>query len=118
MRKSIATHSDVKKKLCELYNELVGQPCWIWRFTTEILLLRRGQKEALLFCGRQFRFVVNNSSVRFVERRKQVREIPEPDNRTEEKEQSESRKTAIQLHVYPVKSRLFNNLRGLIKIIL
>jgi hypothetical protein len=88
MRESIATHSDVKKKLCELYDELVSHDGF-GDLKLEIRLLRRGQKEVLLFCGKQYRFVVNNNLARFVERRKKARELPEPDNRTEELEQSE-----------------------------
>lgn len=46
MRENIATHSDVKKKLCELYDELIGHDGFAY-LKLEIRLLRRGQIEAL-----------------------------------------------------------------------
>jgi hypothetical protein len=42
MRESIATHSDVKKKLCELYDELIGHDGFAY-LKLEIRLLRRGR---------------------------------------------------------------------------
>jgi hypothetical protein len=80
MRESIATHSDVKKKLCELYDELAGHDGF-GDLKLEIRLLRRGQKEVLLFCGKQYRFVINH---RPGESKTIAQALPEPDRRQEE----------------------------------
>lgn len=58
MRESTTTHSDVKKKLCELYDELAAHDGF-GDLKLEIRLLRRGQKEVLLHCGKQYRYVID-----------------------------------------------------------
>jgi hypothetical protein len=80
MRESIATHSDVKKKLCELYDELAVHDGF-GDLKLEIRLLRRGQKEVLLFCGKQYRFVINH---RPAESKTTGHGLPERDNLQEE----------------------------------
>lgn len=52
-----ASNREVKKRLCELYDELFAHDGY-GELRVEIRLLRRGQKEVILHCGKQHRFVV------------------------------------------------------------
>jgi RNase P/RNase MRP subunit POP5 len=49
---------DVKKKLCELYDELFSHEGFA-DLRLEIRILRRGQKEVIIHCGKQYRYVLD-----------------------------------------------------------
>ncbi len=53
-----ATNETVKGKLLELYDELFAHEGY-GDLRVEVRILRRGQKEVILFCGKQYRFVVD-----------------------------------------------------------
>lgn len=53
-----ATHRQVKAHLGRLYDELV-QHDGFGEFTVDIRILKRGQKEVVIRCGRQYRYVVD-----------------------------------------------------------
>ena len=55
------THQRVKAKLCEIYDEMIAHDGFAG-FTVEIRILRRGQKEVIVDCGKQYRFVVDVGS--------------------------------------------------------
>ena len=57
-RKSIHTNKEVKEKMLELYNELF-QHNGYGKMEVDIKLLRRGQKEVIIHCGKEFRYVVD-----------------------------------------------------------
>lgn len=62
MNKSIettATNRDIKNKLYELYEELLGHDGY-GDMHLEIRILRRGQKEVIIRCGKQYRYVVSS----------------------------------------------------------
>ena len=51
-------HAEVKSRLSALYDELMTHDGFA-EMRVEIRLLKRGQKEVILHCGRQYRFVVD-----------------------------------------------------------
>lgn len=51
-------HAPVKKKLLDLLDELVSHDGF-GTIKVDIRLLRRGQKEIIIDCGKQYRFVVD-----------------------------------------------------------
>lgn len=51
-------NTEVKSRLSALYDELVSHDGFA-EMRVEIRLLKRGQKEVILHCGRQYRFVIN-----------------------------------------------------------
>ena len=53
-----ATNETVKRKLLELYDELFAHEGY-GDLRVEVRILRRGQKEVILYCGKQYRFVVD-----------------------------------------------------------
>jgi len=52
-----ASNREVTRRLCELYEELFAHDGY-GELRVEIRLLKRGQKEVILHCGKQHRFVV------------------------------------------------------------
>lgn len=48
----------VKSLLCSLYDDLIAHDGFA-ELRVEIRLLKRGQKEVILHCGKQYRFVVD-----------------------------------------------------------
>ncbi len=57
-----ASNREVKRRLCDLYEELFAHDGY-GEMRIEIRLLRRGQKEVILHCGKQHRYVVPFESV-------------------------------------------------------
>ena len=55
---AINTDNEVKKKLISLYNELFVHNGY-GEMSVTIKLLRRGQKEIIIHCGKEYRFVVD-----------------------------------------------------------
>lgn len=53
-----AQSQDVLRKITELYEELFRHDGF-GEMSLEMRLLRRGQKEVIIHCGKQYRFVVN-----------------------------------------------------------
>lgn len=53
-----ATNSDVKIMFSELYDELFRHDGY-GRIELEMKILRRGQKEIILRCGKEYRFVID-----------------------------------------------------------
>lgn len=53
-----ATNQEVKSTLCRLYDELFEHDGF-GDVRVEIRILKRGQKEVLIHCGKQYRFVVD-----------------------------------------------------------
>jgi hypothetical protein len=51
-------NTDVKSRLSALYDELITHDGFA-EMRVEIRLLKRGQKEVILHCGRQYRFVID-----------------------------------------------------------
>jgi hypothetical protein len=51
-------NEEVKARLCALYDDLVTHDGFA-EMRMEIRLLKRGQKEVILHCGKQYRFVVD-----------------------------------------------------------
>lgn len=54
----MTAHAPVKKKLLDLLDELVSHDGF-GSIRIDIRLLRRGQKEIIIDCGKQYRFVVD-----------------------------------------------------------
>lgn len=52
------TNSDVKARFSELYDELFRHDGY-GRIELEMKILRRGQKEIILRCGKEYRFVID-----------------------------------------------------------
>lgn len=52
------SHTAVKQKLLEVYQELFDHNGF-GNFNVEIKILKRQQKEVIIDCGKQFRFVVD-----------------------------------------------------------
>ncbi|MGC4060331.1 MAG: hypothetical protein QM749_05565 [Aquabacterium sp.] len=52
-----ATHAQVKAHLNALYDDLVGHEGFA-ELSVDIRILKRGQKEVVIRCGRQYRYVV------------------------------------------------------------
>lgn len=53
-----ATNVDVKNRFDELYDELFRHDGY-GRIEVELKILRRGQKEVILRCGKEYRFVID-----------------------------------------------------------
>jgi len=53
-----ATNNDVKTRFSELYDDLFRHGGY-GRIELEMRILRRGQKEIILRCGKEYRFVVD-----------------------------------------------------------
>ena len=56
-------HREILKKLEELYSDVFEHPGY-GDIRVEMRILRRGQKEVILHCGKQYRFVVDFSPER------------------------------------------------------
>jgi hypothetical protein len=54
-----AHNAEVKSRLSALYDELITHDGFA-EMRVEIRLLKRGQKEVILHCGRQYRFVIDS----------------------------------------------------------
>lgn len=52
------SHHQVRNKLCELYEELFRYP-GCGEMHLEIRFRNRGQKEVIIRCGKQYRFIVD-----------------------------------------------------------
>lgn len=52
-----ATNRDIKNKLYQLYEELLGHDGY-GDLHLEVRILRRRQKEVIISCGKQYRYVV------------------------------------------------------------
>lgn len=52
-------NTEVKSRLSALYDELITHDGFA-EMRVEIRLLKRGQKEIILHCGRQYRFVIDS----------------------------------------------------------
>jgi hypothetical protein len=63
MLDSCANSRDVKKKLLELYDELFSHEGFA-DLRLEIRILRRGQKEVIIHCGKQYRYVLDYRAAR------------------------------------------------------
>ncbi|MCK5305978.1 MAG: hypothetical protein KAJ66_02490 [Candidatus Omnitrophica bacterium] len=57
MIKKISTNKEVKAKISELYDEVFKHDGY-GEIKVDIRILRRGQKEVIIHCGKQYRFVV------------------------------------------------------------
>ncbi len=53
-----ATNSEIKCKLCALYDGLFTHAGY-GDLRLKIRILRCGQKEVIIYCGKQYRYVVN-----------------------------------------------------------
>jgi hypothetical protein len=67
----------VKARLLALYEELFAHDGY-GSLRVELRILRRGQKEVILDCGKQYRFVVDCA---VGSRHSDERELPAPDRR-------------------------------------
>ena len=56
--KKTSTNKEVKTKVLELYDEVFAHNGY-GEIKIEIRILHRGQKEVILHCGKQYRFVVD-----------------------------------------------------------
>lgn len=56
---STDTHDQVLAKMRDLYQELCAHDGF-GELRIEVRLLRRGQKEVILHCGKQYRYVVDH----------------------------------------------------------
>ncbi len=52
------SNEQIKEKLCQLYDELFTHNGFA-DLQLEIKILKRGQKEVIIRCGKQYRFVVD-----------------------------------------------------------
>jgi hypothetical protein len=57
-RAALEANLAVKAHICRLFDELVGHDGF-GTLTVELKLLRRGQKEVILHCGKQYRYVID-----------------------------------------------------------
>ena len=53
------SHEEVKKRIEELYNMLVKHDGY-GEMQVDIKILKRGQKEVIIRCGKQYRYVVGD----------------------------------------------------------
>ena len=53
------SHDEVKKRIEELYNMLVKHDGY-GEMQVDIKILKRGQKEVIIRCGKQYRYVVGD----------------------------------------------------------
>jgi len=56
-KKNVRTNRDVKEKIIQLYDELFRHNGY-GEMKVEMRFLRRGQKEIIIHCGKEYRFVV------------------------------------------------------------
>jgi hypothetical protein len=63
-------NADVKSRLFALYDELIAHNGF-GEMRVEVRLLKRGQKEVILHCGKQYRFVIDCPDVPGQQRRKE-----------------------------------------------
>ena len=56
--KKASTNEEVKKKLLQLYDEVFAHSGY-GEIKVDMRILHRGQKEVILRCGKQYRFVVD-----------------------------------------------------------
>ena len=56
--KKTSTNKDVKAKILELYDEVFAHNGY-GEIKVDMRILKRGQKEIIIHCGKQHRFVVN-----------------------------------------------------------
>ncbi len=56
--KKTATNKEVKDKLLKLYDEIFAYNGY-GEIEIEMRILHRGQKEIIIHCGKQYRFVVD-----------------------------------------------------------
>ena len=54
----LTTDNEVKAKILELYDELFSHDGY-GEIKVEMRILHRGQKEIIIHCGKQYRFVVD-----------------------------------------------------------
>ena len=54
----MTTNKEVKAKIFELYDELFSHDGY-GEVKVEMRILQRGQKEIIIYCGKQYRFVVD-----------------------------------------------------------
>ena len=54
----LTTNKEVKAKIFELYDELFSHDGY-GEVKVEMRILQRGQKEIIIHCGKQYRFVVD-----------------------------------------------------------
>lgn len=54
----MTTNKEVKAKIFELYDELFSHDGY-GEVKVEMRILQRGQKEIIIHCGKQYRFVVD-----------------------------------------------------------
>ncbi len=52
------TNEEIKTKLCFLYDEVFAHEGYA-RIEVDMRVLRRGQKEVILRCGKEYRYVVD-----------------------------------------------------------
>lgn len=58
----VTTHEDVLKRVQTLYTEVFAHDGY-GDIRIEVRLLRRGQKEVIIHCGKQYRYVVDYKPV-------------------------------------------------------
>ena len=56
-RKNVHTNRDVKEKMIQLYDDLFRHNGY-GEMKVEMRFLRRGEKEVIVHCGKEYRFVV------------------------------------------------------------
>ena len=56
--KKISTNKQIKAKLLELYDEVFVHDGY-GEIKVDMRILSRGQKEIIIYCGKQYRFVVD-----------------------------------------------------------
>jgi len=62
-----AINAPVKKRLLELLDELIAHDGF-GSIKVDIRLLKRGQKEVIIDCGKQYRFVVDFEAASAIEK--------------------------------------------------
>jgi hypothetical protein len=60
--KSNNTPDPVKSKLLELFDDVLGHDGF-GEIRVEMKILKRQQKEVILHCGKQYRFVIDNPNL-------------------------------------------------------
>ncbi len=53
-------HEDVKKRINALYNMLIEHDGF-GEMRIDFRILKKGQKEVIIYCGKQYRYVVDSS---------------------------------------------------------
>ena len=56
--KKVSTNKDVKAKILEFYDEVFTHNGY-GEIKVDMRILKRGQKEIIIHCGKQYRFVVD-----------------------------------------------------------